>query len=96
MKVLLAAAPNPDIEGGYWSPGRRPRPQWVNVCDLAEARERCINFIVSNDLGGGNWAGGDVQDDSGKPVAYVSYNGRVWRGRESHEELSCARPFSAN
>jgi hypothetical protein len=80
MKVLLRASPNPDIQenGGYWSPGKRPRPIWVNVRDLAEARERCLHFIVHNDLGGGNFSGGEVRDDANKTIARVSYNGRVW------------------
>jgi len=83
MKVLLACKPNPDIDmpgcKGYWTRGKRPRPMWVAVKDVAEARERCINFIACNDLGGGNWTGGEIRDENNKPVAYVSYNGRVWK-----------------
>ena len=78
MKVLLKSVPNPDLVGGYWTHGKRPRPIWVNVRDLTEARERCINFITSNELGGGNWSGGEVKNDAGQAIAKVSYNGRVW------------------
>jgi hypothetical protein len=87
MIVCLAHKPNPDIEGGYWTSGERLRPQWVKARDLAEARNLCLAFIAENDLGGGNWTGGEVRNDSGSLVAYISYNGRVWRDRESFEEI---------
>lgn len=44
---------------------------------LAEASTLCSEYIRRNELGGGNWAGGEVLLD-GVIVARVSYNGRVW------------------
>ncbi|MBD2746127.1 hypothetical protein IC232_05365 [Microvirga sp. BT688] len=41
------------------------------------ASKACRDYIEENDLGGGNWTGGDIREN-GKVVAKVSYNGTVW------------------
>ena len=79
FRVRLAAVGNPAY-------GQNPRARrygaeansWKKVGSIAEAAEACRKFITDNDLGGGNWSGGDVQDASGKLVARISYNGRAW------------------
>lgn len=48
------------------------------VTSLAEASRAARAYIDTNDLGGGNWTGGDVRDASQVLVARISYNGRVW------------------
>jgi hypothetical protein len=54
------------------------RATWVSVADLAAASAACREFIVKYDLGASVWRGGDVVDSATeKPVAKVSYNGRV-------------------
>ena len=81
MKVALSSIGNPDF-------GQDPnRPMYgceknkrVTVLSFKEASEVCLEFIKSNYLGGGNWRGGDITDDSGKVIAIVSYNGKVWKG----------------
>lgn len=73
MHVLLKAVGNPDF-GQY---GEMAPTTWLEVDDLAQARKVCLGYIDAHQLGGGNWAGGEVRDD-GKQVARVSYNGRVW------------------
>lgn len=50
----------------------------VPVDSLAEASRVTQDFIREHELGGGNWTGGDVMDEKGRFVAYVSYNGRIW------------------
>ena len=81
MKVTLAHCKNPDIKGGYWTAISRPRKFQIEVGpSYAEAVTICLAFIAEYDLGGGNWAGGQVYDDDGKQVARISYNGRLWRG----------------
>jgi hypothetical protein len=74
--VELRAVPNPDF------PRRRDLPvekQIVPVATLAEASETCLRFILDHNLGGGNWAGGKIREAAtGRLVATVSYNGRVW------------------
>jgi|SRR4026209_2819326 len=80
-KVRLASVGNPDF-------GQDPRRSMYGAernktvgCDSLEAAaELCQQFITTNDLGGGNWAGGEITDASGKVVAHVSYNGRIWEG----------------
>ena len=37
----------------------------------------CRADIEQDDLGGGNWSGGQIFE-AGRQVARVSYNGRVW------------------
>ncbi len=81
LKVTLASVGNPDFN-------QNPnQPMWgceknktVKVESFKEASEACTKFIGDNDLGSGNWAGGQITDDSGKVIAHVSYNGRVWEG----------------
>ncbi len=49
----------------------------VPVEDFAAASKACRDYIEENDLGGGNWTGGEIREN-GKIVAKVSYNGTVW------------------
>jgi len=78
--VELSAAPNPDFWPGSFEAEVRIRPSWVVVRSLKEASMVARKFIRANELGGGNWTGGNVVDDAGVVVAHVSYNGRVWEG----------------
>ena len=79
-KVMLSARVNPDFGRGginnYWNRNIKPRP--CPAKSLRDASECCRLFIQMNELGGGNWTGGDVFDESGAKVAIISYNGRVW------------------
>jgi hypothetical protein len=75
LRVRLSARQNPDF------PRRDdlPKPFTINVATLKEASEVCCRFIHEHALGGGNWSGGQVRDAAtGKLVARISYNGRVW------------------
>lgn len=81
MKVVLASVGNPDFN----QDPNRPmygceKNKEVKVETFKEASETCVKFIIDNDLGSGNWAGGDIKDDTGTVIAMVSYNGRVWKG----------------
>ena len=79
MIVILASRGNPDHRQdpsrSVWGcePDRK-----VEVESLREASMECRKFIDENELGGGNWYGGQVFDDDDKWIADVSYNGRVW------------------
>jgi len=78
MKVLLASVGNPDF-------GQNPNEELygcepneiVEVDSFEKASLICQQFILRNDLGGGNWAGGLITEGR-KKIAYVSYNGNVW------------------
>ena len=78
LTVSLSHARNPDIDGGYWDapvdPGKRVR---VPVISLKGAQKVVRNYIERNNLGGGNWTGGELMYD-GVPVGRISYNGRAW------------------
>lgn len=52
--------------------------QWQSVTSLREASKACSKFINANEMGSGNWDGGEVLDGAGQMVARVSYNGCVW------------------
>ena len=76
ITVELSAATNPD----NWIP-KNISPKRVPVVSLEQAAEVCLAFIKKHDLGSGNWTGGDVYDEVGTCIAYVSYNGRLWQSR---------------
>lgn len=79
LTVKLSHAANPDIRGvGYWDDGIPEAPMGeVSVLSYQDASAVCKAYIEENGLGGGNWTGGEIKAD-GVPVAWVSYNGRVW------------------
>lgn len=77
MHVILASCGNPDYyqdpdEPMYGCEENSKR----NVSSLVEASMECRKFIERNDLGSGNWAGGEIFDGN-KQVARISYNGSV-------------------
>jgi len=52
-------------------------------------RAKVSKFQGDNDIGGGNW-GEAILTQDGKLVGYMSYNGRVWKGKyweENREEV---------
>lgn len=81
MKVTLSSVGNPDFRQDPNNPlyGCQ-KDKTVTVASFKEASEVCNKFINDNDLGSGNWSGGDITDESGKVIAMVSYNGKVWKG----------------
>lgn len=84
MKVQLSSVGNPDFNQNPDAPmyGCEPN-KLVEVNSFKEASDVCSKFIIKNDLGSGNWSGGQIVDDKGKHIAHVSYNGRVWEGSAS-------------
>lgn len=83
MKVILSSIGNPDFRQDPTQPLFGCEPcKTVPVSSLKEARDLCVKFINDNDLGSGNWNGGQILDENEKVIALVSYNGRVWEGSE--------------
>lgn len=79
MKVELSSVGNPDFGQ---DPNRKmydcePNKK-VEVDSFEKASLLCSQFINKNELGGGNWSGGLITEGR-KKLAYVSYNGRVWK-----------------
>ena len=89
LNVRLASVGNPDYGQDFDNVEGLPgvQDQEVDVKDLAEAGAVCRRWIEENDLGGGNWAGGQVTDENGVQIAQVSYNGRVWPPGPWHEGM---------
>ncbi len=80
MSVTLAHGRNADFPGGYshGRPAESGRPRSVPCASLADASRVCREYIQRNDLGGGNWRGGQITDAAGQLIGRVSFNGRVW------------------
>lgn len=45
---------------------------------IEECQQAVRDYIEKWDLGGGNWVGGNVYNDSNEYVGNISYNGRFW------------------
>ena len=84
MKVILSSIGNPDQGQDPTQPLFGCEPcKTLPVSSFKEARDLCIKFISDNNLGSGNWNGGQILDDNEKVIAFVSCNGRVWEGSEN-------------
>ncbi len=79
-KVILKSCGNPDYR--QYAPISRKKT--VKVKTLREAAAACVKYIDENDLGSGNWDGGQILDATGKQFARVTYNGRV---RDMNDDL---------
>jgi len=83
MKVILSSIGNPDFRQDPNQPLFGCEPcKTLPVSSFKEARDLCVKFIGDNDLGSGNWNGGQILDENEKIIAFVSYNGRVWEGSD--------------
>ena len=71
-------AGNPDLGQDPAQPLLGVHNRLAPVASLGEASRAVCRSIAEHEVGGGNWAGGQVLDGCGQQVAYVSYNGRVW------------------
>ena len=86
LTVALASRGNPDFRQDPRRPLPDVRDEVATVSTLREAGTRCREWIEENDLGGGNWTGGQVRRD-GVLVAYVGYNGTVWPAGPGHNGM---------
>lgn len=75
FKVVLSSVGNPDRDQDPDRPLYGVRDRSAKVATLREASAKCRAYIDENGLGGGNV----VDLETGKPEAYISYNGRVWK-----------------
>ncbi|WP_026977984.1 hypothetical protein [Flavobacterium tegetincola] len=51
---------------------------YFKVNNFKEACDLCQNFINHFNLGGSNWIGGRIINESNNFIARISYNGRIW------------------
>lgn len=79
--VVMESVGNPDL--GQYAPLSPGNIEYVDTLEAASAA--CRAYIDKYDLGGGNWPNARVYKRAEfkrlvnpKPVATISYNGRVW------------------
>jgi len=77
MRVKLSSCGNPDFGQNPDRTCAGAETIIIPVGSFLEASAVCRSWIEANNLGGGNWAGGEILKD-GILVGRVSYNGRVW------------------
>lgn len=82
LKVKLTNVGNPDFRQDPTKPVWGTKNKIITVKSLKEARDVCREYIEDNDLGSGNWTGGQVYEMNNKQIAHISYNGRIWEGEE--------------
>ena len=88
MKVKLESKSNIDFDSSDLEGALNIEAYWVVVETIEEAKIVCDAFIEKNELGGGNWTGGDIVDENDKLIGNVSYNGKFWKvlsNGEAHE-----------
>ena len=96
MTVTVRHAPNPDIVGGYWQhPVDSRKARQVPVDDIEDASYVCRRYIDRNELGGGNWTGGDVFNN-GEYIGRISYNGRFWQSTHEYGKQRKAKESRMN
>ena len=78
LRVLLDNVGNPDRQQDPTRPLPGVGRRWQKVDGFEAASEACRKYIEANDLGGGNWTGGEIIDAANNPVGRVSFNGAVW------------------
>lgn len=91
MLVSLSSVGNPDFGQDPNRPVPYVKDSLQIIPDLSAAQRFCLSYIEENDLGGGNWSGGQVYTDENgmmQEVAQVSYNGRAWSTDGEHRLLA--------
>lgn len=79
-QVKVESVANEDFGPENWEHMNVVPAVWVPVNSFAEAVSVCSFFITNNEMGGGNWAGGQVvRYGTKEEVARISYNGKVWK-----------------
>lgn len=78
LRVLLATRGNPDYgQDPARPPVGMPPDRFLTAVSLEEAKEIVAKYISDNDVGGGQWVGGDVWQ-GGRRLGGIAYNGRFF------------------
>jgi hypothetical protein len=97
MRVELSSVGNPNLgQNPYKSKWGAEMDRIVEVSTFEEASFECMKFIHENYLSSSNWSGGDILNEDGLKIAYVSYNGKVWEESESRTEIQINREVVIN
>jgi hypothetical protein len=87
LEVELGAEPNPNHSSRSHEGSVKIKTQKVKVKSLTESQNKVREFIEKNDLGAGNFTGGDLFSH-GKKIGRVSYNGRVWNLKDEPMKMA--------
>lgn len=86
-KVFLANRGNIDYRQDPNSPIFQTQSDfYIEIEHPIDARTVVRQYIGNNDLGAGSFIGGQVIDEVGEMVGYVSYNGRYWDNESDNFE----------
>jgi hypothetical protein len=78
MEVILASCGNPDhYQDPYQSMWGCEDNHKVEVESIEDAARKCVEFVRYNDLGGGNWIGGQVLINN-EVIARIQLNGVIF------------------
>jgi len=90
--VDVSTVPNHDFPSGDQAREVPQKTEFVKVRSMSEAQK--VYRSYAQGMGSGNMAGGNVYAHTGKLVAHISYNGRVWevdaQGNPTKQELKFA------
>lgn len=78
--VVLNSVGNPDKRQDHTKPLPGVSMELVTVNTYKEASDAVQKYNNENNIGAGNYDGGEIVSPTGEIVAIVSYNGRVWDG----------------
>jgi hypothetical protein len=94
LEVELGAEPNPSHSSRSHEGSVKIKTYRVKVKSLSEAQNEVRGFIEENDLGGGNFNGGDLFSH-GKKIGRVSPNGRLFNLKDEPMKMSNGGDFQA-
>lgn len=78
--VVLNSVGNPDKRQDHTKSLPGVSTQFKTVETYKEASDAVQKYNDDNDIGAGNYDGGEIISPAGEILAIVSYNGRVWDG----------------
>lgn len=79
-EVELTMMPNYDYDSYDSESSIKKSKKKIKVVGIDDAKKKVSEFIQSNDLGSGNFVPAQVYKN-GLPIAFISYNGKVWEGK---------------
>jgi len=94
LEVELGAEPNPSHSSRSHEGSVKIKTHRVKAKSLSEAQNEVRGFIEENDLGAGNFTGGDLFSH-GKKIGRVSYNGRLWNLKDEPMKMSNGGDFQS-
>lgn len=76
--VTLTSVGDPVYKQNPYTPLFGVPQKRICAASIEECQNIVRDYIDEYNLGAGNWTGGDVYDELGHILGYISYNGRYW------------------